>query len=76
MSVRYPAIAYGVTVRAEYPNQPGQLGSITTAIGEMGGDISALDLVQSSQDKVIRDLTINASDVCLLYTSPSPRDRG
>ena len=50
MSVRYPAIAYGVTVRAEYPNQPGQLGSITTAIGEMGGDISALDLVQSSQD--------------------------
>lgn len=63
MSVRYPAIAYGVTVRAEYPNQPGQLGSITTAIGEMGGDISALDLVQSSQDKVIRDLTINASDV-------------
>ena len=28
MAVRYPAIAYGVTIRAEYPNQPGQLGDI------------------------------------------------
>ena len=63
MAVRYPAIAYGVTIRAEYPNQPGQLGDITSAIGDIGGDISALDLVQSSQNKVVRDITINARDV-------------
>ena len=60
---RYPAIAYGVTIRAEYPNQPGILGLITSAIGEIGGDISAVDMVQSSQQNVVRDLTINARDV-------------
>jgi malate dehydrogenase (oxaloacetate-decarboxylating) len=63
MVTRDPAIAYGVTIRAEYPNQPGILGRITSVIGEMGGDISAVDLVQSSQQSVVRDLTINARDI-------------
>jgi len=60
---RYPAIAYGVTIRAEYPNQPGILGRITSVIGEVGGDISAVDLVQSSQQSVVRDLTVNARNI-------------
>ena len=60
---RYPAIAYGVTIRAEYPNQPGILGRITSVIGEIGGDISGVDLVQSTQQSVVRDLTINARNI-------------
>ena len=63
MTSRYPAVAYGVTIRAEYHNQPGMLGKITSAIGEVGGDISAVDLVQSTREVITRDLSVNARDV-------------
>ncbi|MBI4340287.1 MAG: NAD-dependent malic enzyme [Chloroflexi bacterium] len=63
MTSRFPAIAYGVTLRAEYPNRPGMLGRLTSAIGNAGGDISGLDLVFSSRDTTIRDITVNARDV-------------
>jgi len=32
------------------------------AIGEAGGDIGAVDLVESSRDRIVRDITINARD--------------
>ncbi|MBI4197669.1 MAG: NAD-dependent malic enzyme [Chloroflexi bacterium] len=63
MTNRYPAIAYGVTIRAEYTNRPGMLGKVTSAIGNAGGDISGLDLVHSSREITIRDITVNARDV-------------
>ncbi len=63
MASRYPAVAYGVTLRAEYSNKPGMLGIITSALGEVGGDISGVDMVQSSPDTIVRDITVNARDV-------------
>ena len=36
--------------------------SLASAIGQAGGDIGAVDLVQSSRDRVVRDITINARD--------------
>ncbi|MBI4312265.1 MAG: NAD-dependent malic enzyme [Chloroflexi bacterium] len=63
MTDRHPAIAYGVTIRTEYPNRPGMLGKVTSAIGNAGGDISGLDLVHSSRETTIRDFTVNARDV-------------
>ncbi len=32
------------------------------AIGEAGGDIGAVDLVESTRDRIVRDITINARD--------------
>jgi len=32
------------------------------AIGEAGGDIGAVDLVESKRDRIVRDITINARD--------------
>jgi malate dehydrogenase (oxaloacetate-decarboxylating) len=58
-----PGVAYSVTIRAEYPNNPGALGSITSRIGEVGGDITAVDIVHSSRSKIVRDLSVNARDV-------------
>ncbi len=63
MPSHYPAIAYGVTIRAEYANEPGMLGRLTSAIGEIGGDISAVDIVSSSRESIVRDFTISARDV-------------
>ncbi|GBD11509.1 NAD-dependent malic enzyme [bacterium HR23] len=62
MPAKEPEVTYSITVRAEYPNRPGMLGRITTAIGEVGGDIGAVDLVHSSRAVMVRDFTINARD--------------
>ncbi len=63
MTNRNTAVAYGLTIRAEYPNRPGMLGKVTSAIGNAGGDIAGLDLVQSSRETAVRDFTVNARDV-------------
>lgn len=56
-----PGVAYSITLRAEYPNRPGMLGLITSAIGEQGGDAAAIDVVSTSGGRMIRDFTINTS---------------
>ena len=57
-----PSAIYSLTVRLEIKNRPGMLGRVASAIGQAGGDIGAVDLVQSSRDRVVRDITINARD--------------
>ena len=56
-----PGVAYSITLRAEYPNNPGMLGKITSAIGEKGGDAAAIDVVSTNGGRMIRDFTINTS---------------
>ncbi len=58
-----PGVAYSITVRAEYPNSPGMLGRITSAIGDAGGDASAIDVVSTSSGMMVRDFTINARSI-------------
>lgn len=58
-----PGVAYSITLRAEYPNSPGMLGRITSAIGEAGGDASAIDVVSTSSGMMVRDFTINARSI-------------
>jgi len=57
-----PSASYSLTVRLEIWNRPGMLGQVTSAIGEAGGDIGAVDLVEMTRDRVIRDITIKARD--------------
>jgi malate dehydrogenase (oxaloacetate-decarboxylating) len=57
-----PSASYSLTIRAAIRNRPGMLGRVTSAIGEAGGDIRAVDLVELSRDVIVRDLTINARD--------------
>ncbi|MEX2378158.1 MAG: NAD-dependent malic enzyme [Dehalococcoidia bacterium] len=56
-----PGIAYSITVRAEYPNMPGMLGRITSAIGSVGGDVTAVDVVSTSGRVMVRDVTVNTT---------------
>lgn len=55
--------AYVFTIRAGWPNQVGMLGMITSAIGEAGGNIGAIDIIEAARDRIVRDLTISARDV-------------
>ena len=59
MSQQYRAPGYKIAVRPEYTNNVGMLGKVTTHIGEVDGDITAVDLVRSSRGRIVRDLTMN-----------------
>ena len=63
MSGPRPGPAYGIVVRAEYPNVPGMLGTITSTVGSRGGDISSVVLVSTQHGTMIRDLGINTSSL-------------
>ena len=55
--------SYSLTVRLRYPDKAGQLGRITSAIGETEGMIGSVDIVEVRKDLIIRDITFNARDV-------------
>ena len=62
MSITLPSASYSIIVRCRIDNRPGMLGRLTTAIGEAGGDMGAIDIVRQERDVKIRDLTINCRD--------------
>jgi malate dehydrogenase (oxaloacetate-decarboxylating) len=57
-----PSASYSVTVRLSITNRPGMLGRAAMAIGDAGGDIGAVDLVESTRERIVRDITINSRD--------------
>lgn len=59
---RIPSPSYSITIRVEIESRVGMFARIATAIGQAGGDISALDIVRVEKGKLIRDITVNARD--------------
>ena len=53
---------YTITIRAQYRNRPGMLGLIASTIGDLGGNIGAVDLVRTNPSTIVRDVTIGARD--------------
>jgi malate dehydrogenase (oxaloacetate-decarboxylating) len=66
MASQRPSPSYSLTLRIEYPNTVGMLGRVTSIIGEQGGDIGAIDIVQTStgvgRRSITRDITFSAVD--------------
>src|SRR5687768_9680964 len=60
--MRTPNASYSVSLRVEIENRPGNLGRLATAIGEAGGNISALDIVEATGARIVRDVTVFAVD--------------
>lgn len=54
-----PTASNSLTLRLKIRNRPGMLGQVTSAIGQAGGDIGAVDLVDVSSDYTVRDITVN-----------------
>jgi len=55
--------SYSITMRLQYVDKPGQLGRITSAIGNADGLIGAVDIVNVRRDQIVRDITVNARDL-------------
>ena len=57
-----PSPGYSITVRAEAPAAVDTTGTVAAAVAAAGGSITALDVVESRADRLVVDLTCNASD--------------
>src|SRR3989475_10231513 len=57
-----PSASYSLTMRVQIAHKPGMLGKVTSAIGEAGGDIGAIDLVEAGSQFITGDISCNASD--------------
>ena len=57
-----PNVSYSVSIRVSLKHSPGALGRLTTAIGEAGGNILGLDMIDVADDRMVRDITVLAVD--------------
>jgi malate dehydrogenase (oxaloacetate-decarboxylating) len=57
-----PSAQYSLTLRVEIDHRPGMLGKVASAIGEAGGTIGAVDLVQVDDVHTVRDITVETGD--------------
>ena len=57
-----PSASYSLTLRLKIKNVPGSLGRVTSTIGELGGDIGAIDIAGFEKNHIVRDVTINLRD--------------
>ncbi len=60
--MRRPSAGFTFTIRAKLRNAVGILGKVFSAIGEAGGDVGAVDIVEVAKGFVIRDITVRARD--------------
>ena len=60
--MRTPNPSYSVHVRVRIKDTPGALGSLATAIGDAGGNIRAIDIVESDGGVVLEDLSVDLRD--------------
>ena len=57
-----PSAQYSLILRVEIDHRPGMLGKVASAIGEAGGTIGAIDLVQVDGTHTVRDITVDTAD--------------
>src|SRR5580765_2186111 len=57
-----PSPGNAITVRVEAPATIETTGLLATAVSEMGGSITALDVVESRSDHIVVDVTCNTTD--------------
>src|SRR5699024_10806855 len=56
-----PTAAFSVTIRVRFDNQPGALGKLAAAIGEVGGNIVRLEGFEAREEYLDQDLIVNCS---------------
>ncbi len=60
--MRHTSSSYSVTLRLRYRNEPGFLGRIASAVGELGGSIGSVDGIGVSRGEITRDIVVQAYD--------------
>ena len=58
-----PSPGYSITVRVEAPTDAAATARLSSVVAEAGGAITALDVAESHHDRLVVDVSCNASDV-------------
>jgi malate dehydrogenase (oxaloacetate-decarboxylating) len=57
-----PSAQYRLTIRVKLDDSQGILGRLTSAVGEAGGVVGAVDVVETDGGHSLRDIVVDASD--------------
>ncbi len=57
-----PSASYSITMRVDLGADPRGIGRVTTAVGDAGGGVTAVDMVESRGGSLTVDVTVNAVD--------------
>ena len=57
-----PSVSYSIAIRVEIDHSPGSLGRLTSTIGDAGGNILGVDMVEVSSGRMTRDVTVLCTD--------------
>jgi len=57
-----PGASHSITIRLEIENVPGQFAKVASVVGDLGGNMGAVDIVGVKKNVIIRDLTIDTSN--------------
>src|SRR5204863_545427 len=57
-----PSAQFSVTLRLELERGPGVLGRVASAIGDAGGHIGAIDIIEMGDRHAIREIVVDTSD--------------
>ncbi len=62
-TVSHPPIAtYTFSFQAQYPDRPGMLALIASAVADCGGSIGDIDVVRATRRTIVRDISVSARD--------------
>ncbi|ABW28889.1 NAD-dependent malic enzyme [Acaryochloris marina] len=56
-----PNSSFSLTIRVKLPNQTGMLAQVLQAIGDAGGSLGHIDLLERTHTSLTREITVNAS---------------
>jgi malate dehydrogenase (oxaloacetate-decarboxylating) len=62
VTTRLPSAGFSITIRVSLVADPYAIGRLTTAVGEAGGIVTALDVVDSDPVAIVADLTCDTAD--------------
>ncbi|QBI21908.1 NAD-dependent malic enzyme [Egibacter rhizosphaerae] len=57
-----PSAQYSMTMRVHLEDSSRGVGQVTTAVGDAGGSVTAVDIVDAQGDILVADITVNAAD--------------
>ena len=57
-----PSAQFSLTLRVVLDRRPGALAAVANAIGEAGGSIGAVDIIDQRENETVRELTVDATD--------------
>ncbi|NUP20054.1 MAG: NAD-dependent malic enzyme, partial [Streptomyces sp.] len=61
-TMRLPSAGFSITIRVAVTADSSAIGRLTTAVGEAGAIVTALDVVDSDHVRVVADLTCDTAD--------------